>query len=306
MNCLVIVKKQGGNELEKLKPILVFALAFMLALSSAAFGLTGVSAATTKSAKDLPTLQTEKPVVKVPEKLVNPEDPKKEVRIIVELEKAPAIEAATEKGVLYKELTETQKNSLEAAVVSDQAIIQAAAKKAVPGITYLQNFTTAFNGFSATVKAEQVEKLANLKGVKKVYEATEYQRPSVKPEMIHSKELVQAQQAWGEYDFKGEGMVVGVIDTGIDPSHRDMVLTDNESGDITEAEVEALLADGSIDNGEYFTAKVPFGYNYMDDNNEILDLGPEASMHGMHVGGTVGANGDEDNGGIKGDRKSVV
>ena len=38
----------------------------------------------------------------------------------------------------------------------------------------------------------------------------------------------------------------------------------------------------------------------MDGNEEILDLGPDASMHGMHVAGTVGANGDEETGGIKG------
>lgn len=38
----------------------------------------------------------------------------------------------------------------------------------------------------------------------------------------------------------------------------------------------------------------------MDGNDEILDLGPGASMHGMHVGGTVAANGDEEDGGIKG------
>ena len=52
--------------------------------------------------------------------------------------------------------------------------------------------------------------------------------------------------------------------------------------------------------GQFHTAKVPYGYNYMDENQEVLDLGPGASMHGMHVAGTVGANGDEENGGIKG------
>ncbi|WP_346962122.1 cell wall-binding repeat-containing protein [Clostridium sp.] len=38
----------------------------------------------------------------------------------------------------------------------------------------------------------------------------------------------------------------------------------------------------------------------MDNNQEILDLGPDASMHGMHVAGTVGANGDTSKEGIKG------
>src|SRR5690606_11806666 len=52
--------------------------------------------------------------------------------------------------------------------------------------------------------------------------------------------------------------------------------------------------------GKYFTEKVPYGYNYYDLNHEVLDLGPDASMHGMHVAGTVGANGDPEKGGIKG------
>lgn len=288
--------------MKKFKTALVTMLVVMMTLSSAVFGLTGVSAATTKSVSDLPTLNAEKPAVKVPEKFVNPEDPSKTVRVIVELEKAPTIETATQKGVLYKDLPESEKASLEAAVESDQASVQSAVKMAAPSVTYLENFTTVFNGFSANVAAGQVEKIANTAGVKKVYEATEYTRPSVQPEMKYSKELVQAQQAWGDYGYKGEGMVVGVIDTGIDPSHKDMVLTDDSTGDITKDEVQALLADGSIEHGEYFTAKVPFGWNYMDNNNQILDLGPDASMHGMHVAGTVGANGDEnaENPGLKG------
>lgn len=273
-------------------------MVFMMTFSSAAFGLTGVSAAVNSSV--VPNLKLEKGEVNLSKTLVDPEDSKKQVRVIIELEEAPAIENATKKGILYKNLPENQKETLEAAVVTGQESVQVSIDTIVPDITYLENFTTVFNGFSAQVEAGQVEDIANLSGVKAVYESTEYQRPEAQPEMKYSKELVQAQDAWKDYKFKGEGMVVGVIDTGIDPSHKDMVLTNNTSGDITKSDVAALVADKSIENGKFFTAKVPFGYNYMDGNNEILDLGPEASMHGMHVAGTVGANGNEKNGGIKG------
>ncbi|MBR8644376.1 S8 family serine peptidase [[Brevibacterium] frigoritolerans] len=81
-------------------------------------------------------------------------------------------------------------------------------------------------------------------------------------------------------------MVVGIIDTGIDPSHRDMVLNDENKAELTESEISAMKESSHL-LGNYYTAKVPYGYNYMDENEEILDLGEEASMHGMHVAGTA-------------------
>lgn len=276
---------------------LMVAIATTLVLSTASFGMPAPTAAA-KLKEQLPTLQLQKPATKIPARLVSPENPSEKVRIIVELEKAPAIDTATNKGVLYKELPESQRNSLESSIEKDQANIQASISKIAKNIQYKENFTTVFNGFSAEVDAKDVTRIALTPGVKAIHESTEYTRPEVEPNMVHSKELVQAQLAWEKFDFKGEGMVVGVIDTGIDPSHRDMVLTDDTSGDITSSEVDALLLDGL--DGKYFSAKVPYGYNYMDGNQQILDLGPGASMHGMHVSGTVGANGDEENGGIKG------
>lgn len=281
------------------KKSMLIAIATTLALSTASFGAPAPSAAN-QLANQMPTLQLQKPAPLVPQNLLTPENPSEIVRIIVELEKAPAIEAATKKGVLYKDLPKSQRKSVEDAITKDKKNVKDKVKKASKNIKFKEEFSTVFNGFSAEVQASEVASIAQTEGVKAVYETTEYTRPSVEPNMVHSKELVQAQLAWEKYDFKGEGMVVGVIDTGIDPSHRDMVLTDNASGDITSAEVDALVAEGSIDPGKYYTAKVPYGYNYMDDNQIILDLGPDASMHGMHVSGTVGANGDEENGGIKG------
>lgn len=275
------------------------ALATTLALSTASIGAAAPTTAI-QLAKQIPTLQMQKPVSQLPLRLMAPENPSEIVRIIVELEKAPAIETATRKGKLYKDLPKAERKGLEASIEADQKNVKEKVKAKSKNIKFKEEFTAVFNGFSAEVEAGNVASIAETEGVKAVYETNEYTRPSEEPNMVHSKELVQAQLAWEKFDFKGEGMVVGVIDTGIDPSHRDMVLTDDASGDITAAEVDALVGDGAIESGKYYTTKVPYGYNYMDGNQEIRDLGPGASMHGMHVSGTVGANGDEDNGGIKG------
>ncbi|MGE6414532.1 S8 family serine peptidase [Planococcus kocurii] len=240
------------------------------------------------------------PEVKLSKTLVKPQSPKEKVRIIIELQEQPTIEIATTKGVLYKELPESQKQRIEAAAAKKQKTAQTAITKVAPKIDYLQTFTAVFNGFSAEVIAGQVAEIAELPSVKAVYEATEYKRPAVQPTMKYAKELVQAQQAWRDYGFKGEGMIVGVIDTGIDSGHRDMKLSDNKTASLTKGQVDAFVSDHAIEEGAFFTEKVPFGYNYMDANTEIRDVAPGASMHGMHVAGTIGANGDEKKGGIKG------
>src|SRR5699024_5181924 len=82
-------------------------------------------------------------------------------------------------------------------------------------------------------------------------------------------------------------------------SHRDMVLSETTEAAHSQGSIEETIKGEDLP-GQFYTEKVPYGYNYMDKNNKILDNAKGASMHGMHVAGTVAANGDEDNGGIMG------
>ncbi|WAA09698.1 S8 family serine peptidase [Fervidibacillus albus] len=273
---------------------------FVLMFQSVAFGMGTQTNNSSQGKISVPTIGTEKPNVKLSEKIEKTMDPDEEIRIIVELDKEPAITEATKKGVLYKELSESVRDNLEATIEKEQTNVTKTIQSVVPGAEVLEQFTTVFNGFSMEVKAKDVEKIEEISGVKAVYESVEYERPEETPEMISSKDIIEARQVWNDYGYDGEGMVVGIIDTGIDYTHKDMVLTNPENASLTEDYVNGLLDDGTIAAGKYFTSKVPFGYNYMDKNDEIRDLGPNATMHGMHVAGTVGANGDEENGGIKG------
>lgn len=218
--------------------------------------------------------------------------PEQEVRIVVELDSDPGITYATRRGVEYAELSMDEVNGLERNILMEQDSIKRDISR-VADIEYINSFHITFNGFSGNVQYSDIASIEALPSVKKVYIANEYNRPETEINMVTSNDMVYSQLAWAT-GFKGEGTVVSIIDTGIDPSHRDMVLSEGTNPKLTEEDVK----NANLKAGKYFTEKVPFGYNYYDLNNQILDFGP--GPHGMHVAGTVGANGDTNNGGIRG------
>lgn len=221
------------------------------------------------------------------------------VRIIVELKGESPIEYATKNKKLYKQLSEKTKKSLTKSVLSQQKQIKESIANKGIKLQYKSNFTTVFNGFSGQATYGDIAKIESIKGVKNVYISNEYNRPQEKPNMTKSHQFIQTLQTWGDAHFKGEGQVISIIDTGVDPSHQDFNITDPSKEALNEDKVNSLIDDNGL-NGQFYTNKVPYGYNYYDLNNTILDLGPSATMHGMHVAGIAAANGDTNNGGIKG------
>ncbi|NBI31154.1 S8 family serine peptidase [Chengkuizengella marina] len=223
-----------------------------------------------------------------------------EIRVIIELEGDPAIYFAQSKGLKYKELPSLKKEELQEEIDDEQTDLLSEIGSQGIDINVENQFAIVANGISGMIKYGDISRIESLSGVSSVYIVNKYERPTKKPQMISSKDLVQAKNTWeSEYGYKGEGMVIGIIDSGIDPSHKDMVITDDSLVELTSDEVELLASDKQLP-GEYFTVKVPYGYNYADKNNEIVDLGAGASMHGMHVAGIAAANGDEENNGLKG------
>ncbi|MCT8140230.1 S8 family serine peptidase [Anaerobacillus sp. CMMVII] len=292
-----ILKKRGENELnKKVKPLVSLLLTFLLIFSNFGFAVSAQSLPERAPSKGNANATADKPIKLDFTQLDKTYNPSDIVRVLVEMKEEPGVFHAVQSGVKYDELSSAKQKELHNKAVQGQQSVQASLQQQGLNVDVLHSFTAVTNGFSAEVTYADLAKIENTAGVKAVYIVNEYERPDVEaPEMLYSKEMVKAQKTWDEFDYKGEGLVIGIIDTGIDPAHRDMVLSDGVEFKIDKELVQALDVPG-----KWFTDKIPYGYNYMDKSFEILDLGPGASHHGMHVGGTAGANGDEDNGGIKG------
>ncbi len=194
-------------------------------------------------------------------------DPNELVRIIVQVKKPTA-----------SELTNSNNTSeiakVKAQVLKTQDTVKAQVKK-IANTEARNSFSYFINGFSATVKRSEIDKIKAIPEVEGVQIANSY-----KLDMSTAVDMTQATQVWDELDYKGEGTVVAVIDSGIDVKHKDLKLTD-----IKKAKIKTAA-------NSYGTLKVPYVYNYADKNYDVIDKNPATDMHGMHVAGIVAANGD--------------
>jgi len=211
------------------------------------------------------------------------------VRIVIELEKEPVIKHATAQGVKVADMQEAQINSIIEAITEERNETLDEMSAQSIDVQVLNVYENVFNGFSMTAKYGDIEKISELPNVKRVSISKEYALPE--PEMTSSSTYTKSDIVNAEYKYKGEGIVVSIIDSGIDFDHKDMELDENTKVALTENEIIGLVQTENLP-GRFYTEKVPYGYNYMDRNDVIKDFQPDVDMHGMHVAGTVGANGE--------------
>ena len=134
------------------------------------------------------------------------------------------------------------------------------------------------NCFEATIPANRMQALRHEPEVRSVEKERLYYPLENFAREIQG--LTQAFQASNK-NLDGTGMLVSIIDTGIDINSKDMKLD------------SSAKSAKKLNPQPGFTDKVPAGFNYADETNEVKDN--HAEQHGMHVAGIVGANGDEEN-----------
>ena len=148
-------------------------------------------------------------------------------------------------------------------------------------VTFKREFASLVKGFSIECKRSLIAHLNNIEGVV-AKESQVFDKA-----MASADAMTKAYNVWKNYGYKGQGVVVSIIDSGIDVYHKDMRISDPS---------KVKIKDIKKSDETKFNIKVPYGKNFAENNDEVIDKNPFTAEHGMHVSGIVAGNGDGENG----------
>lgn len=220
--------------------------------------------------------------------------PDERVRIVIELEDAPLLDS--HKVSQYASVTDfldsNAAQSTERKLERARKAVKSQLATKLDDVEVRYEYTTVFNGLSVEADYADLETIQDLPGVKDAYVSQVYQL--IEP--VNETKLADSVPAIGgniskETGYTGKGMVVAILDTGLDTSHEAFQNAVN-APKFTEQDIADKLASDSLRVGNvnvnsiYQSDKIPFAYDYYDNDTNVSG----GNSHGTHVAGIVGAN----------------
>ena len=200
-------------------------------------------------------------------------------------------------------LTSWSGNRAAADIQAEQEAFLSKLSKA--GIPYKleRSYNTVLNGVAIEIDTKYVSEIKKLSGVESVVITTAYAEPKTyttsSTTVVSNETTVYETGIYdsSEYQAYGAGTVVAVLDTGLDYTHEAFQRFQSEAPVKAwdEAYIKNVLAEknliaedrsGSLKSSDvYVSEKVPFAYDYADDDADVY---PSYSNHGTHVAGIIG------------------
>lgn len=220
--------------------------------------------------------------------------PDERVRIVIELEDAPLLDS--HKVSQYASVTEfldsNAAQSAERKLERARKAVKSQLATKLDDVEVRYEYTTVFNGLSVEADYADLETIQDLPGVKDAYVSQVYQL--IEP--VNETKLADSVPAIGgdisqKTGYTGKGMVVAILDTGLDTSHEAFQNAVN-APKFTKQDIADKLASDSLRVGNvnvksiYQSDKIPFAYDYYGNDTNVSG----GNSHGTHVAGIVGAN----------------
>lgn len=146
--------------------------------------------------------------------------------------------------------------------------------KQIKNASVKYEYTDLIVGASIDLPLDEVQTLQKISGIEMVETAK-----TIHPYTFQAKELTQALAQSPKYKHDGRGMVIALLDSGMDTKHKDMRLDDG---------VEPKIKEITPSPKNEFTLKVPHGYDYINNRPEVID--ETEHPHGMHLAGILAGN----------------
>ena len=225
---------------------------------------------------------------------LQPETPKDTdlVRVIVELD-APAL---TEQSGMFagKALTDAGRAAQQNAIAAQEQV-EAKIAEAAPEASVRYSYSLLLNGIALECAYGHIAELEALPGVKAVHMVQTYELPT-EPKVTSGGGMIGAPTAWN-LGMDGSGMVVAVLDTGLDTDHAAFAV-DPKTPAVVRGDIDEILSAGTLQaqrlvrdlssSSVYLSGKVPYVFDYADHDTDVNHHG--GSDHGTHVAGIVAAN----------------
>lgn len=220
--------------------------------------------------------------------------PDERVRIVIELEDAPLLDS--HKVSQYASVTEfldsNAAQSAERKLERARKAVKSQLATKLDDVDVRYEYTTVFNGLSVEADYADLETIQDLPGVKDAYVSQVYQL--IEP--VNETKLADSVPAIGgnisqKTGYTGKGMVVAILDTGLDTSHEAFQNKVNEPK-FSKQDIAKKLESNSLRVGNvnvksiYQSDKIPFAYDYYGSDTNVSG----GNSHGTHVAGIVGAN----------------
>ena len=156
-----------------------------------------------------------------------------------------------------------------------------------------RQYTTLLNGFSATVTYGQYKAIRNLDCVQSAFISPTFE---LLPDTANSNRMIGG-GIYNTTGFTGEGMLVAILDTGVDMSH-EIFRTAPKSPSLTREKLQSMLetydfqvesiVKGISVSDLYYSAKIPFQFDYGDRDKDGMP--GDKGSHGTHVASTAAGN----------------
>ena len=156
-----------------------------------------------------------------------------------------------------------------------------------------RQYTTLLNGFSATVTYGQYKAIRKLDCVQSAFISPTFE---LLPDTANSNRMIGG-GIYNTTGFTGEGMLVAILDTGVDMGH-EIFKTAPKSPSLTREKLQSMLetydfqvesiVKGISVSDLYYSAKLPFQFDYGDRDKDGMP--GDKGSHGTHVASTAAGN----------------